>query len=859
MQQTGAPVPSAKGETARSGDGAPMGAVETKRVTYAVEDEAPAPAPAAAPSSDIDPRFAPWKLEYYPRPAQNRAPALTKTGATLVLAINAETAEPFLAELEKAGAAPVLLKTADWATEAEAAEGIRKVLKDRKAEGILDVTSLDLPAFDDMSAAAFDRNYRKTARALFLTAKTLRPDLEAAGEKAWLLLLTRMGGLHGAGGQPFQPMAGAQTGLAKALSREFAKATVRLVDFDAPTAPADMLSIGLSELGSNDPRREVGYVKGTRYALRLVPYRPDGNRRKVTPKSVFLITGGGGALASTMAKEIARRHKCRLVLLDIHPLRKEAAAWARMTAEELKALKDQTWVEMKKDTTRKATPALLEREFGRVLGAIKLHRDIEEIIRLGGKVMYLAGDLTDASSVTKSIKEALKAYGQIDFVIHTAGLDESKLLADKKVENFDRVVRPKAHGAFHLVKSVPACRGQRWVFFSSVVARFGNLAQTDYATANDFLVKLSAHLNARQRSAVAFDLTAFGEIGMATRASVMQFLSAQGVEFMPPKTGIHIMLDRMLDTQEASEVLVAGALGKLDSDALFEKSATTAPLAQDAQLFDQELSRNGSGTVTAKTFSLQSDPWLKDHSISGTPYVAGVMGLELLAETAARRAGAVPAGLSDVHFAIPIKLLRNRPITVRTTAKEDRDSTALSIQSTFVSPKGDKLGDDKTHFTARVLRDQKAAPAAPAMKAGTEQEWVVRAKDIYQAYFHGPSFQVLAGIRTISEDGLVAVYRRPAAPLWDSGARKLVFQPLLIEAAFQACGYRDLHYAKKMTLPDSIGQVRVFDLGTPPEELFIHVRYKGKEGANKSVYDATVVDAGGKVWVALEDYRMIQI
>ncbi|MBI2363028.1 MAG: polyketide synthase dehydratase domain-containing protein, partial [Elusimicrobia bacterium] len=266
---------------------------------------------------------------------------------------------------------------------------------------------------------------------------------------------------------------------------------------------------------------------------------------------------------------------------------------------------------------------------------------------------------------------------------------------------------------------------------------------------------------------------------------------------------------------------------------------------------------------TGKTFSLESDPWLKDHSISGTPYVAGVMGIELFAETAAKRLGKAPAVLEDVHFALPIKLLRQKPVTVRTVAAE---GSAMRIESDFVTPQGIKLGGPRTHFTARVPSEVPPAGALEARAAAfvkglSSTKAVVSAKAVYEAYFHGPRFQVLAGITAIGEEELVGLYHAPKAPLWDGGGRELVFQPMLIEAAFQTCGYRDLHFRKKMTLPDSVERVRVFDGSPAPKDLFVYARWRGTavadDGAERSVYDACILDKTGKAWASLEGYRMI--
>ena len=90
-----------------------------------------------------------------------------------------------------------------------------------------------------------------------------------------------------------------------------------------------------------------------------------------------------------------------------------------------------------------------------------------------------------------------------------------------------------------------------------------------------------------------------------------------------------------------------------------------------------------------------------------------------------------------------------------------------------------------------------------------------------------------------------------------------MFQPMLIEAAFQTCGFRDLNTRKKMTLPDSIESVRVYDAGPAPKELLVYARWRGPvdggDGADRSLYDACVLERSGKVWAALTGYRMIAV
>ena len=102
-----------------------------------------------------------------------------------------------------------------------------------------------------------------------------------------------------------------------------------------------------------------------------------------------------------------------------------------------------------------------------------------------------------------------------------------------------------------------------------------------------------------------------------------------------------------------------------------------------------------------KEFNLTSDPYLADHAIEGTPYVPGVMGIETFMETATALTGRVPQGLKDVHFYLPIKLLRNRPQAVRVIGKAEGNEAVMEIESDFINSKGIKMGNTRRHFTAR--------------------------------------------------------------------------------------------------------------------------------------------------------------
>ena len=812
------------------------GGGETAIATAAVEME--------VPKSAGD--FKRWALVEYPRAASG-SHSLPKTGLAVVAA-SAADAKPFLAALKKEGCEGTFVPAH---AEPEAAFKAFAKAFGTAPSGVLYLPGLATGAFKrNATDKAFEKQYRDVVLPLFAAAKAVGAAL---GEGALFVTVSREGAEH--------PLAGAVAGLAKAIRRELPQLRVQTLAFDAKASAAAVAEKTIAELQRGDAAPELRFEDSKRLAVRLTAEPAGPAKLRLDVKSVVVVTGGGQGLGAECAKEIARRWKPKLFVLGRTALGKDAAKWATMSAAELKTLKSDLWDTLKGDKKIRATPKLLEGEFSKVTKAVELQRNLETMRSAGAAVTYLACDLAD----TKAVAAAAKAIGAPDLVLHAAGLEESKLLADKTPERFDVIFKAKAHGAFYLLQSLKAKKGQRWVMFSSVSGRFGNVGQTDYAAASEFLSGLSGWLRNEGTDAVTIDLTAIAEIGMATRGGVEQFLKSQGVDFMPPKTAVGLILDEAVGPMKDNEVVLAGSLGRLDSDGLMaekgkareevrpeesEKPAVARALPKGKILLD-----SFADSIGTREFSNEKDPWLADHSIGGTPYVAGVMGLELFAETQAKLTGKIPSGFSEVRFALPIKLLRGKPASVRVKKGPD----GLFIESDFLTPQGIKLGGPRTHFTAKPVDG--VAPswpgAKPALQAG---KFEVGPEEIYSAYFHGPSFQVLEGFLRVSETESLAVYKRPAKALWPKDAPSLVFAPMLLEAAFQACGFRDLKYAKKMTLPDSIGRVLVHTRADElPQRLFIHTSYKGPEGAQKSVYDAVVFDERHRVWARLEDYRMIAV
>ena len=108
---------------------------------------------------------------------------------------------------------------------------------------------------------------------------------------------------------------------------------------------------------------------------------------------------------------------------------------------------------------------------------------IKTIQETGNDASYHSVDVMD----TDGLKQLGASLGRpITGIIHGAGLEDSKLVASKDYNVFDKVIRVKIDGWHSLLSAVEASSGElRFAScFTSVSGRFGNNGQTDYSAAN---------------------------------------------------------------------------------------------------------------------------------------------------------------------------------------------------------------------------------------------------------------------------------------------------------------------------------------------------------------------------------------
>ena len=697
---------------------------------------------------------------------------------------------------------------------------------------------------------------------LFDAAKLYRASL---GAGSFVLVVTRQDGSHGLHHVRDAGMA-ALAGLGKALKKELPESVVKVVDIHPESSDASKKA--MAELIFGGRRTEVAYGRdGARFVVEVAPQSLAEGELDVERKT-FVVSGGAQGITVELLAALAPQNP-NFLLLGRTELAPEAEAWAALDAAGWKAM-EATLIAELKARGEKVTPVTIQKALAPRQKAAEVHRNLARLQLAGASVIYAPVDVQDPKAVGEAVAFARTQFGKIDGVLHAAGVEISKDLASKDRAQFDSVFNVKAKGWEALMAATRDDKLSFLVAFGSVAGRFGNLGQTDYSAANEYLCKAVKQEAARRKALVGTTIAwgPWGEVGMATKGSILQIMEATGVTPIPTADGVRHFLAEMA-LPGLRECVVAGELGAIDADGQvvakgFDMAVEIANrvLADQAERFRLLASVDSivpdKSLVATVLMDQAADPGLADHKVDGVPFLPGVFGLEAFAEAALLLAPSDHRvlGADDVRFALPLKQLKGTPqkatLTATVTGEKER-RVACRLTSQFHGPDGKPVGEPKLHFSATLrVGVPAAAPRAPVPLCDRR----LKRSAIYPPFFHGPSFQVLEFAGPLGEEA-VAQFRHPTEPHFGAGRASFAAEPMLVEALFQACGLRTLAAEHRMCLPAGIGRVEWFSTIVPPD-VRLRAKPTGRDAAGNRVFDAEAVASDGTVLVRLHGFAMVE-
>ena len=853
-------------------------------VTDSTAQPEPAPAPAAVETTPAGPESSPAEemptlLRRIPVPVlRPRLDLCLPTGMRLdesqrilVVADRGKTAEALARKLRARKVKVVTLAAS--LTAAEMGEKVSALLLEGAIHGVYFLPGLNVESpLTEMPFAEWQNGTDQRAFALYHIFRALSTT-------RFLVSATRFGGLHGLAGTctATSPLSGQVCGFTKALGQERPDMFVKVVDFEADL-PASMTAARLIEETLSDPGSvEVGWEKDLRYGVSLVE-RPDGEPNFDLPQgSVFVVSGGSGAITSLIVLDLARATGGTFFLLDRNPLPDASDPdLQRLKTDRIGLVGEM----MKRIAAKgmKATPALAEQSVANLERAAATLDTLDQVEKVGGKAHYLVCDVTDTASVQAAAQQVARTAGHVDVFIHAAGIERSRHLESKPFEEFKLVVTVKTEGFYQIFKNLESSGAlpRAVVFFSSIAGRFGNSGQTDYSSANDMLSKTASVLQQQYpgMKAVSIDWGAWAVVGMSARGNIPELMKRAGIEMIHPSAAVPRVYAEL--RRGNGEVVVAGALGAMETlqqraslDVERANAALAAGAPAHSMLSHVSDFHAQTGIVLEAELDPTREPYLKDHALNGIPVLPGVMGIEgfsaaarhITSILASEHGGLEVTHLEDIQFLAPFKFYRDQPRTLTWKALPVREADGLVVNIVLESTMllKTKAVQKLLHFSGKVFMapaSQKAVAEASAQAPQWNGNPGVEANEIYKLYFHGPAFQVLEAVQ-ISGEQVLGLLNHQLPPTTQSG-HALVSTPLLVELCFQTAGIWEVGKTGIMALPRSIESLTLHAQKMNGNPIYAEVSPVHGEDGTLS-FDARVIDSSGRLFLELKNYRTIQL
>ena len=108
----------------------------------------------------------------------------------------------------------------------------------------------------------------------------------------------------------------------------------------------------------------------------------------------------------------------------------------------------------------------------------------DAIHELGGTVVLVKADVSDAEAASDVVETAVEELGKIDILVNNAGVNRDRTIARLSVEEWDEVIQTDLSSMFYCTRAaVPHMREANYgriINISSVIGQMGNIGQANY-------------------------------------------------------------------------------------------------------------------------------------------------------------------------------------------------------------------------------------------------------------------------------------------------------------------------------------------------------------------------------------------
>ena len=316
------------------------------------------------------------------------------------------------------------------------------------------------------------------------------------------------------GSENLCPQKATVLGPCKVIPKEYRNINCSLVDLAINSPQTPLSNKIIDSLAAELTRQQISEIVAYRGSHRWVQtFEAVSINDSIAGKTglreggVYLITGGLGGIGLVLAEHLAETVQAKLILIGRRGL-PERSEWEQ-------------WL-VNHDS---------QDSISRQIQKVQL---LEE---LGAEVAIKTADVTDSEQMQSVITQSIEQFGQINGVIHAAGIAGGGVTQLKTLDMASNVLAPKVKGTLILEDVCQNINLDFLVLCSSKTSILGEFGQIDYCAANAFLdAHALSHTSTSERLTTSISWDTWQEVGFAVEMEVPDKMQQQHDEML--KKGI---------------------------------------------------------------------------------------------------------------------------------------------------------------------------------------------------------------------------------------------------------------------------------------------------------------------------------
>ncbi|BBM84392.1 type I polyketide synthase [Candidatus Uabimicrobium amorphum] len=464
---------------------------------------------------------------------------------------------------------------------------------------------------------------------------------------------------------------------------------------------------------------------------------------------------------------------------------------------------------------------------------------LEPFAAFGDRIHYFSCDITDASQVNTVMKNVQTSIGEIEWIIHGAGINIPRKAAEVSLQQAQHEIAPKLLGLDNLLQH--SAHTKQVIAFTSVIGVTGLAGNAWYAFANESLRRKLAKWQANNpdRKSCAFAFSAWEEVGMAANLGTISHLDSQGIKAIPLKHGVDQFMKWISTNQKPDEVIICSEMGKNFTPLSLPETTPKKCFIDNIVNYTPQINLSAQYTL-----DVQHDEYLNDHIFDGKKLFPTVFGLEAMAQGVEYlwQQNIAHIRFSDVKLTYPIVV--NHKLNIRIDIKRKNNK----IFNCCIRCEDSNY--DVVHFSATVIVNN-------GMKNNfaqiPQQRYIEDAKKLYgPILFQGTLFQQIEQVCDLSRQQCTAkIANGPHSDKWYCHHENFTLgNPYQRDALLQM---GQLIITPALGLPIAIDKIDI-DLKNS-NRVYAQTQLRGQE-QNNVMGDVVVSDATGNVVEELRGYQI---